>query len=193
MTAVLHSLEACQGKAELKAEFVQLRAKGLPYVRIARGSAWITPPTRRVCGAGLVPPAIDSLAPAQFGPPPLHLVQLVASARWGRRRRAELRRLVELLKPLHCSPRSCAASSACEDHPLRWPDGNHYEAAGAEGENHAPSSTNRAKAARIGPRAGVQWPFSPEIGRRTCPLVDWESAEGQGFGCRSRPSGVCRL
>ena len=35
MTAVLHSLEACQGKAELKAEFVQLRAKGLPYVRIA--------------------------------------------------------------------------------------------------------------------------------------------------------------
>ena len=35
MTAVLHSLEACQGKAELKAEFIQLRAKGLPYVRIA--------------------------------------------------------------------------------------------------------------------------------------------------------------
>ena len=35
MTAVLHSLGACQGKAELKAEFIQLRAKGLPYVRIA--------------------------------------------------------------------------------------------------------------------------------------------------------------
>jgi len=35
VTAVLHSLEACQGKAELKAEFIQLRAKGLPYVRIA--------------------------------------------------------------------------------------------------------------------------------------------------------------
>ena len=32
---MLHSLEACQGKAEVKAEFVQLRAKGLPYVRIA--------------------------------------------------------------------------------------------------------------------------------------------------------------
>ena len=35
MTAVLHSFEACQGKAEQKAEFIQLRAKGLPYVRIA--------------------------------------------------------------------------------------------------------------------------------------------------------------
>ncbi len=35
MTAVLHRFEACQGKAELKAEFIQLRAKGLPYVRIA--------------------------------------------------------------------------------------------------------------------------------------------------------------
>ena len=35
MKAVLHSFEACQGKAELKAEFIQLRAKGLPYARIA--------------------------------------------------------------------------------------------------------------------------------------------------------------
>ena len=32
---MLYSLEACQGKAEMKAEFVQLRARGLPYVRIA--------------------------------------------------------------------------------------------------------------------------------------------------------------
>ena len=31
----MRCLEACQGKAELKAEFIQLRAKGLPYVRIA--------------------------------------------------------------------------------------------------------------------------------------------------------------
>src|SRR3954447_13985466 len=35
VTTVLRCLEACQGKAELKAEFIQLRAKGLPYVRIA--------------------------------------------------------------------------------------------------------------------------------------------------------------
>ena len=33
--AALHDLDACRGKAELKAEFVQLRAKGLPYLRIA--------------------------------------------------------------------------------------------------------------------------------------------------------------
>ena len=31
----MHDLDACRGKAELKAEFVQLRAKGLPYLRIA--------------------------------------------------------------------------------------------------------------------------------------------------------------
>ena len=35
LTAALHSLEVRQGKAELKAAFIQLRAKGLPYVRIA--------------------------------------------------------------------------------------------------------------------------------------------------------------
>ena len=35
MTAALHSFEMPLGKAELKAEFIQLRAKGLPYVRIA--------------------------------------------------------------------------------------------------------------------------------------------------------------
>src|SRR3954454_22827561 len=35
VTAELHSLEGCQGKVELKAEFVQLRGKGLPFVRIA--------------------------------------------------------------------------------------------------------------------------------------------------------------
>src|SRR3954451_20898126 len=35
VTAILRCLEACQGKAELKAEFIQLRAKGWPYVRIA--------------------------------------------------------------------------------------------------------------------------------------------------------------
>jgi hypothetical protein len=31
----LHGLDARRGKAELKSEFVQLRAKGLPYLRIA--------------------------------------------------------------------------------------------------------------------------------------------------------------
>ena len=92
-----------QGKAELKAEFVQLGAKGLPYVRIARGCGVDAASRAGVCGAGSARRPSISLAPAQFGPPPLHLVQLVASARWGRRRRAELRRLVELLKPLHCS------------------------------------------------------------------------------------------
>jgi transcriptional regulator with XRE-family HTH domain len=35
VTAALHSLETPLGKAELKAEFVRLRAKGLPYARIA--------------------------------------------------------------------------------------------------------------------------------------------------------------
>ena len=35
MAAALHCLEVQSGKAELKTEFVQLRAKGLPYVRIA--------------------------------------------------------------------------------------------------------------------------------------------------------------
>ena len=35
MSAILHTLEACRGKAELKAEFIQLRAKGLPYRQIA--------------------------------------------------------------------------------------------------------------------------------------------------------------
>ncbi len=33
--AALHGLDGRRGKAELKAEFVQLRAKGLPYLRIA--------------------------------------------------------------------------------------------------------------------------------------------------------------
>ena len=35
VAAALHSLEMPLGKAELRAEFIQLRAKGLPYVRIA--------------------------------------------------------------------------------------------------------------------------------------------------------------
>ena len=35
MTAALHGLEAQSGKTELKAEFVQLRAKGLSYMHIA--------------------------------------------------------------------------------------------------------------------------------------------------------------
>jgi transposase-like protein len=35
VTAALHSLETPLGKAELKAEFVQLRARGLSYARIA--------------------------------------------------------------------------------------------------------------------------------------------------------------
>jgi transposase-like protein len=35
VTVEIHSVEAQRGKAELKAEFVQLRAKGLSYVRIA--------------------------------------------------------------------------------------------------------------------------------------------------------------
>jgi transposase-like protein len=35
MAAALHYLEVQSGKAELKAEFVQLRAKGLSYARIA--------------------------------------------------------------------------------------------------------------------------------------------------------------
>jgi hypothetical protein len=35
VTAEIHSVETQRGKAELKAEFVQLRAKGLSYIRIA--------------------------------------------------------------------------------------------------------------------------------------------------------------
>ena len=31
------------------------------------------------------------------------------------------------------------------------------------------------------------------VGRRTCPSMIWESAEEQGFGCRSSPSGLCRI
>ena len=35
MSADIHDLQAQRGKAELKSEFVQLRAKGLPYAKIA--------------------------------------------------------------------------------------------------------------------------------------------------------------
>jgi len=35
MVAALHSLAAQSGRTELKTEFVQLRAKGYPYIRIA--------------------------------------------------------------------------------------------------------------------------------------------------------------
>src|SRR5919205_2874769 len=35
VSADIHDLQAQRGKAELKSEFVQLRAKGLPYAKIA--------------------------------------------------------------------------------------------------------------------------------------------------------------
>ncbi len=58
-------------------------------------------------------------------------------------------------------------------------------AAGAEGRtNHAPRSTSKAKAARIGLLAKVQRLLAPKIRGRTRVPVDQESDEEQGFGCR---------
>jgi hypothetical protein len=63
----------------------------------------------------------------------------------------------------------------------------------SRGGNRAPKSTRSAKAARIGPWTKVQQSFPAEISRRTCPQVDGEWSEEQGFGCRPSPYGECRL
>ena len=91
-----------------------------------------------------------------------------------------------------CSPRSCAGSTACEDRPLRWPDRSKAWGGRSRGENHAPKSTNGARAARIRLRAGVERVLTTEI-RRQMPLpIDRRSAKQQLCGCWPSASGECR-
>src|SRR5262245_56934719 len=64
--------------------------------------------------------------------------------------------------------------------------------AGAEGRTMRPNRPTGPKQLGSACRPGSA-AFLPDIRRRTCPLVDWESVEEEGFGVRSSPSGVCRF
>jgi Transposase DDE domain group 1 len=92
-----------------------------------------------------------------------------------------------------CSPRSCAGSTACEDHLLRWPDRSEAWGSRSRRESHAPNMGDRDESSRTGLRTDPRGFSRSESRCQMHAQIDQGSAEEQCPGCRPSPSGEYRL